>query len=521
MTDGNTTTTASASPVTSATVTGAVSKPRLSLSSKQAGIRISLDDFPDDVAAKLPNFLETLVERQHAAEKDCSVGHSMQDKSDIHQLESKPGAQVESINETNKEVSREDLMQLLSFMKSEVIRKDMALAAYKCEQFKRLMNPIEISRSSLAKTFMELQDRLKSDQSKILSVTNKPQGGDSNFEDKLDRNQAIQDDSENLQILNALLEILDRHPLLALPRDTLYCLDYNCNELSTKNYLNLKLRHLDELIDQHRKYRYYMNERLKQSEKKYLNLVAEYERERSDLVDRERSLYASGGRVALLNHIEKLKSDMCKEQERSRDIVISLLNFILDEQEKNQRLNKKLATLEAENETLKSKLTKLTSLSSSEKQEIAKTTNKTSSIKPASTNKPTHGSSPQKSSPSNLSARPAKNNLADSQIATRTPSTNRYANLSSATGSTATPRLTGISSINESGAVPKIQSLFKSSSVSGSVGGSSATTKPKISTGSSSIDQQSNVGSQRRSSTTKPQIPAKPALLLEQQQRNQ
>jgi hypothetical protein len=272
-------------------------------------------------------------------------------------------------------VSKEDLIALLSMLKSELHSKEIALASMKLEQLKRLINPVEISRSSLAKTYIELQDRLKAkDQIKNGNIKQKQStnlANSSAFEKTVgekqlhiinhthqdnnnnnSRNNSDDDDGdddsdqETIEILSTLLELLDRHPLLALPRDSIYCLDYSCNELSTKNYLNLKIQHLENLIDQHRKFRYHVRERLKRSEQRSLDLTLKLELERKFRADSERSAYRNSGKAILLGHIDRLKDDLEKEKANKHAIVMTLLNELLDERERNKALSDRVTELE-------------------------------------------------------------------------------------------------------------------------------------------------------------------------------
>lgn len=281
-------------------------------------------------------------------------------------------------DENKMNVSKEDLIRLLSMLKSELQSKEIALASIKLEQLKRLINPVEISRSSLAKTYIELQDRLKSKEQPPESdssdqTTTEERSSNSSASNENQRNLELStsnnliskekinsstienkpndDDQDSLNMLSTLLELLDRHPLLALPRDSIYCLDYNCNELSTKNYLNLKIQHLDNLIDQHRRFRYYMAERLKRSEQRYLDLTLKLELERNLRLENEREMYRSGGKTVLLNHIDQLKEALEKEKASKHAIVMTLLNELLDERERNETLSRKVFEMEKKQAT--------------------------------------------------------------------------------------------------------------------------------------------------------------------------
>lgn len=377
-------------------------KPRLSLmSSRQSGIRLKSEDQPDQritIISTTPDDYAKIVET-NSAEKQSESYQSLATTTpiptttpssaatntttttihkDLKKVNSSSsnldrescrlnGNNVKSSEENKMNISREDLIRLLSMLKSELQSKEIALAAIKCEQLKRLINPIEISRSSLASTYIELQDRFKkfdqnnnNRQAEIqppLSASNEDQhmkGQSELLGNKIQSKPRSQDDDERdgLNILNTLLELLDRHPLLALPRDSIYCLDYNCNELSTKNYLNLKIQHLDNLINQHRRYRYYMNERLKRSEQHCLELTRELELERNIKIQNENMLSKTSGRAILLKHIDQLKENLLKEKKDKETIVMTLLNELLDERERANTLERKLTdhqSLEAKN----------------------------------------------------------------------------------------------------------------------------------------------------------------------------
>lgn len=344
-------------------------KPRLSLlSSKQSGINLRSEDHPDQQIN--PKALNTCGDGANNI-NDTSAMEQLARRRDndkvrlVAESEFQPLNGSNQVDENKMNVSKEDLIRLLSILKSELQSKETALASIKLEQLKRLINPVEISRSSLAKTYIELQDRLKAkDQLKNSNNLIKSGEHSSSASNENQRNASLshqqntssentnkdQDNDEyhqdSLNMLSTLLELLDRHPLLALPRDSIYCLDYNCNELSTKNYLNLKIQHLDNLIDQHRRFRYYMNERLKRSEQRYIDLTLKLELERNLRLENERSMYRSSGKSVLLKHIDQLKEALEKEKASKHAIVMTLLNELLDERERNETLSQKMAELE-------------------------------------------------------------------------------------------------------------------------------------------------------------------------------
>lgn len=331
-------------------------KPRLSLLSSKQGIRLNSEDQPDQVGISArdewaKNFIQNPTVKEHNVREDLE-SHATNSEEESRRLNGN------SRNEENKmNITKEDLIRLLSMLKSELQSKEIALAAIKCEQLKRLINPVEISRSSLANTYIELQDRFKTqdqnnntkrslEQSSSASTENQ-RNGSTEIPNTRFKDQDIDENRESLNILNTLLELLDRHPLLALPRDSIYCLDYNCNELSTKNYLNLKIQHLDNLINQHRRYRYYMNEHVKRAEQRFHELAGDLEIERSLKYDNEKAAFKTSGRTILLKHIDQLKSSLEKEKRDKQTIVMTLLNELLDERERSESLAKKLADQES------------------------------------------------------------------------------------------------------------------------------------------------------------------------------
>lgn len=366
-------------------------KPRLSLLSSKQSTRLKSNDNPLENPNLEINFQETLygTERiidqhhndttnriQNAPQTGSSNGLELQANAQVDTNEfgsrisssSIGGSQNPDLDKMS--VSKEDLIRLLSLMKSELKSKEIALASIKLEQLKRLLNPVEINRSTLAATYTNLQDRLKAKHQNVkTSESNSTPSASNGTEDIVVKNQTSSStihtkdkdleqkfypiknedddsDGESLTMLNTLLELLDKHPLLALSRDSIYCLDYNCNELSTKNYLNLKIQHLENLIDQHRRYRCFIEERLKRSEQRYMDLTFKLELERNLNIEKERSAYRNEGKALLLNHIDQIKEALEKERASKHAIVMTLLNDLLDERELNETLKHRVVDLE-------------------------------------------------------------------------------------------------------------------------------------------------------------------------------
>lgn len=568
-------------------------KPRLSLfSSKQAVIRVKSDDPVDETAANVPvpeaGSQANRTEPQHTGD----LGQNPDPDKETRLI----GNTQNDLNKMN--ISKEDLLRLLSILKSELQSKEIALAAIKCEQLKRLINPIEISRSSLANTYMKLQDHFKkkdrnnNTKEKLLSKdresTEQQEQQQLVDRDRDEVHSGDDIDEENLNILIALLELLDRHPLLALPRDSIYCLDYNCNELSTKNYLNLKIQHLDDLIDQHRRFRYSMTNKLKRSEQRLLEVTTQLEYERSLMLESGKTIYGTNGDNVLLKRIEEVREALEKEKREKQVIVMTLLNELLDEKERASSLSEQLAkskTLESnetsdEREKLQSELSAVKSQSKKQASTFAcereEMLSKIASLKKEneglryrleqSEKRPTPSPKPQQetketncttspSSPSkatgssrsvNSSSRPQANvnsptaTMRATKLSPQTRSSNSPNSFNSATTAQsnsvqqrASPpvRQTSQSSVNtrttqakspgaspgtgEQQSIARAQPLLKSASVL------STYQQTRSQRASISNNQLVRSTSTTQASITKPQVPAKPAQLLDQQRGSQ
>lgn len=396
-------------------------KPRLSLlSSRQSGIRLkSSEELPDKPSSLNLNdvirraemttseaidtpekIAANLMERLTLRETDTSTYKGEEHETDpqnvdrikrlpFREQDNGQGSDFATIHQQilnfgkQSSFAIDDLFRILALLKSDLQTKEIALNSFKTEQLKRLINPIEIKKSTLADAYMKLQDRIKAkEKGKKSNVqTNTITSASDDINEKTDQancntssNISNQSDTSNTQttdecaeastarpfecinndaneeetlnIMIALLELLDRHPLLALPRDAMYCLDYACNDVSTKNYLNLKIQGLESLIDLHRRFRYYLGERLKRSEQRYIDLTLKLEQERNQKIESERSSYGSGGRVVLLKHIDQLKEELEREKSSKHAIVMTLLNELTEERNRNATLESKVIDLE-------------------------------------------------------------------------------------------------------------------------------------------------------------------------------
>lgn len=558
-------------------------KPRLSLfSSKQAVIRLKSDDQLDQQTS---NVVAQDSESQVGTDRNPEANQqqtpeSKQTAGSDKETRLNDGAQ----NDPNKmNISKEDLIRLLSVLKSELHSKEIALAAIKCEQLKRLINPIEISRSSLANTYMKLQDRFK--QKDRNNNTKEKLTSQSSSEQKQQQSSLDQDgnhsgnndiEEENLNILIALLELLDQHPLLALPRDSIYCLDYNCNELSTKNYLSLKIQHLDNLIDQHRRFRYYMTNRLQRSEQRLSEITTQLEFERGLKLEKGKTIYGPTGETVYLKRIEEIRECLEKEKRDKQVIVTTLLNELLDEKERvsslteqlakstllqsNEQSNEKekLLKMQSELDSLNLQLKKQASTFVREREEtLTKMTtlkNENSSLRskleqfekrPMTSPKPTShqetketGRLASPSSPGKANCSKSINSSSRSQAnmnsptatmrATKPSPTSRLPNSPNSTHtitaqgatqqqaarqSATNTRSGGSIALSKSPAAgePKTQALFKSASVQ------STYQQVRSQRISANNNQLARSTSTTQATPSKPQVPAKPAQLLDQQ----
>ncbi|KAG9510386.1 Transforming growth factor-beta-induced protein ig-h3, partial [Fragariocoptes setiger] len=297
-----------------------------------------------------------------------------------------------------KNLARNDLLRLLSIFEGELQSREITIAVLKSEQLKRLVNPIHIN-SGMAKRYRQLLHSLntkrihsgrnnknilknnndgvtknnnncsiicgnQNDSSNDAKMKDVPQGCEKPSSST--QNQPTIDRSTNPELrlvcqsgvgpsgpsatiendefllLNETLELLERNPLLALSQDAMYMLDFDCDEMATRNYLNLKIQHLEHIIGQHRRYRHYMNERLQLAERKCLELSLELERERQSRRQQEHNRYVLNERSSLLAQCEHYKKCIEDEREKKQNIIFTLLNDLLDEREKREELERQL-----------------------------------------------------------------------------------------------------------------------------------------------------------------------------------
>lgn len=320
-----------------------------------------------DLTAQSENFTDAVVTSLGKRNKFIEAAFNKVDELDeLEDERDRPLVQEDEEDEVKiSGISKEELLFLVSMFKAELQTKDMALTAIKYEQLKRLMNPIEISRSSMADAYMKLQDRLQQRRDRNNNCASKKspsqesEEGDNknvskeNVQQTADRSK---EDSEKLHILNLLLELLDQHPLLAFSRDSLYCFDYNFDEQSTKNYLNLKINHLENMVRQHRTYRHFMNKRLRECEASLFNLSKELEMEKNNRLERVESILEAKEKYILERKVEKVQTALEEEKRTKLLIVMTILAELNEERDKINFLAKHNSSLKKQNVKLEEKM---------------------------------------------------------------------------------------------------------------------------------------------------------------------
>lgn len=331
-------------------------RPRLSLSTKQIGQRLKSEE-----GNQLSDYnRQGYGDMQETTEnEDVEYAEETEDTEEAEETEESSDDPIIFEGKGRIELTKNDLLRLLAMLEGELQAKDIALAVLRCEQLKRLTRPIQISRASILKRYNKLSEFQKTSNepknnegSSVTSSDQKSESSAKNNEqviilDDCSINQSkYTDEYANDEFLtyNATLEMIEQNPLLALSKDAVYIYDYDrCDVQSTKNYLNFKIHHLENLIHQHKRYRLYMNDRLGKSERLCFNLTRELEKERKRKIDEERNRFFLAERSSLLHQVERFKNALEEEKSTKQKIVLTLINELLDEREKRGEITRALS----------------------------------------------------------------------------------------------------------------------------------------------------------------------------------
>lgn len=271
-----------------------------------------------------------------------------------------PTNSTTNVNTDKTELSRNDLLKLLSCLEGKLEASEIAIAALKLDRLKRLFYPTVIKRTNRTKklnrnslnyaTIIPTNKILKNDKedNKLNEETNldfdlnistdKSNTNETNLDDFIDDfNKELEDDIKNDGLFpndryNEYRKTIENNPYLALAGDLKYAYDTESNETLITKVYNCRVLRVKQLIQQQQDARKFLEEQLDELSTRYKNVVDELEIEKDKNIRFKRDEIVKKlekteqEKKELEDELNNLKKEFEGEKEREKVMVIYLLS---------------------------------------------------------------------------------------------------------------------------------------------------------------------------------------------------
>ncbi|OTF83821.1 hypothetical protein BLA29_003443 [Euroglyphus maynei] len=222
------------------------------------------------------------------------------------------------------DLSRPDLLKLVSMLEGELQAREITIAVLKSEQIKRLLNPILSKQQQPISGFRMTKQ--------IDQCT--PNNNNNNNQKELTAEQTIKYSSD---------------PLIALSRDSFTVYEPSLDYTKTLALYNIKTFQLENLINNQRKLYTKTNDHLKFLENQYENLLNELELERRKNEQFKNENFQNYDRIKHEKKIDELNQQLNETKDHMKQIILTLLQErkqlilkLIDEKHQNEQLEQAL-----------------------------------------------------------------------------------------------------------------------------------------------------------------------------------